>query len=101
VTVYLLCFDRHYVHARHYLGSARNLDARLAEHRNGRGARLLQVIAQAGIGWRLVRTWQNGDRKLERRLKNQKNGPRLCPECAARRIDRGGIGTAFPTRRAA
>jgi predicted GIY-YIG superfamily endonuclease len=85
VTVYLLCFDRPYHHARHYLGFAENLEARLAAHRKGTGARLVQVIAQAGIGWRLVRTWPGGNRALERRLKNQKHGPRLCPICAESR----------------
>ena len=82
MTVYLLHFERRYRHAGHYLGFAEDMGARLAAHRNGTGARLIQVIAQAGIGWRLARTWPDGDRALERRLKNQKHGPRLCPECA-------------------
>ena len=84
MTVYLLCFDRPYHHARHYLGFAEDLDARLAQHRRGAGARLIQVIAGAGIGWRLARTWPGGDRTLERRLKNQHHGPRLCPACNPR-----------------
>jgi hypothetical protein len=84
VTVYLLCFERPYHHARHYLGFAEALEARLAAHRAGRGARLLEVIAAAGIGWRLARTWPGGDRALERRLKRWHNGPRLCPACTPR-----------------
>lgn len=84
MTVYLLCFDRPYAHARHYLGIAEDLGARLEQHRRGAGARLLQVIAEAGIGWRLARTW-DGDRTLERRLKRQKNSPRLCPTCVSGR----------------
>jgi predicted GIY-YIG superfamily endonuclease len=80
VTVYLLHFDKPYKHARHYLGSTKNLKIRLAEHRAERGARLMEVISQAGISFTLARTWRGG-RKVERRLKNQKNAPKLCPIC--------------------
>lgn len=81
-TVYLLHFDRPYRHARHYLGWCRagRLDERLAEHRAGRGARLMAVIKDAGIGFELARTWP-GPRALERRLKNCHNTPRKCPLC--------------------
>ncbi len=48
--VYLLHFSEAYKHAKHYLGSADDLEARLERHRRGNGARLIQVIAQAGIG---------------------------------------------------
>jgi predicted GIY-YIG superfamily endonuclease len=80
--VYLLHLERPYKHARHYLGHATNLQARLAQHAAGNGARLLQVVMEAGIGWTLARTWLGG-RELERRLKRQKNSPRLCPICQA------------------
>ena len=41
----------------------------------------MEVIAAAGIGWKVVRTWA-GDRAFERRLKRRKNTPRrLCPVC--------------------
>jgi hypothetical protein len=66
--------------ARHYSGSARDLQARLAEHEKGQGARLLQVIKAAGITWRLARTWPGG-RDRERQLKNQGGASRRCPEC--------------------
>ncbi len=79
-TVYLLHFDRPYRHARHYLGWAADLDARLGEHAAGRGARLLQVIATAGIGWRLARTWPGG-RAREAQLKKQGGRSRCCPLC--------------------
>jgi predicted GIY-YIG superfamily endonuclease len=79
-TVYLLHFARPYRHARHYLGYADNLEQRLARHRAGSGARLLAVIAAAGIDWRLARTWP-GTRTLERRLKGRHSGVRLCPLC--------------------
>lgn len=81
MTVYLICFDKSYHHARHYLGFTKGpVEDRLDEHRRGHGARLLQVINEAGIGWRLVRTWR-GDRKLERRLKRWKKSRKLCPIC--------------------
>lgn len=85
-TVYLIHFDRPLHHARHYLGcTSGSLEERLERHATGRGARLMQVVQQAGIPWRLARTWA-GDRALERRLKAFKNAPsRLCPICRAAR----------------
>ena len=80
MTVYLLHFDEPYRHARHYIGYTDNLTWRLHLHNIGRGARLLEVVHSAGITWQLARTWE-GDRKLERRLKNRHEAPRLCPIC--------------------
>ena len=77
--VYLIHFYSPYAHARHYLGSTADLDARLAEHQRGAGARLLEVIADAGINWTLVRAWK-GDRQRERQLKNY-HRRQLCPLC--------------------
>ena len=66
----------------HYLGyTARRLRLRISEHRNGRGARLTQVAIERGISFTCVRTWPNGSRSLERKLKNQKNSFSLCPIC--------------------
>ena len=78
--VYLLHFDRPYRHARHYTGFATELDARLEEHAERRGARLLAVITEQGIGWQLARTW-SGTRARERQLKNQGGASRRCPLC--------------------
>ncbi len=78
--VYLLHFDRPYGHAAHYTGWAGDLNARLAEHAAGRGARLLAIIQAAGIGWRLARTWP-GTRRTERGLKRQGGASRRCPLC--------------------
>ena len=86
-TVYLLHLDQPYKHARHYLGWASDLDARLAQHARGAGARLLQVVRDAGIGWELARTWA-GDRNRERQLKKQGGRSRMCPVCkTARQAD--------------
>lgn len=82
-TVYLLHFERRLHHAGHYLGSADDLERRLAQHRAGRGARLIEVITEAGIGFSLARIWE-GDRTLERQLKRRKEAPRLCPICRGR-----------------
>ena len=80
--VYLVHFTQPYRHARHYPGWTAGLGSRLAEHQAGRGARLLQVITQAGIGWTLARTWQ-GTRERERQLKRQGGASRRCPICRA------------------
>ena len=58
MTVYLIHFDTKLAnHAQHYLGWADDLQARLECHRRGNGARLMAVITEKGIGWRLARTW--------------------------------------------
>jgi hypothetical protein len=85
-TVYLLHFcdaqgnALRLKHAGHYMGWSSDLDARLAAHRGGTGARLMEVITNAGIDWKLVRTW-TGTRKLERKLKNRGGHARVCPVC--------------------
>ena len=90
-TVYLLHFDRPYQHARHYIGWARDVEARLAAHAAGRGARLLEVAAAAGISWTLARTWQ-GTRTRERQIKNCGGASRCCPLCGVRpRPDRARV----------
>jgi len=81
--VYLIHFNVPYKHARHYLGSCDDLQARLARHKAGNGARLMEVVKNAGITWQLARTWEGGKGK-ERELKRQKNSPRLCPICNGR-----------------
>ena len=83
-TVYLLHFTRRYQHAGHYLGFSTDLAARLAEHAAGHGARLTQVVKDAGIGWTLTRVWPEATRGQERRLKNQHGAARFCPTCGAR-----------------
>jgi len=68
-------------HAGHYLGSAADLDRRLAQHGTSEGARLLEVqVKERGGTFRLVRTWPGG-REVEHRLKNGHQGNRLCPDC--------------------
>ena len=79
-TVYLIHFDRPYRHAAHYTGWTADLPARLATHAAGRGARLMEVIKGAGIGWRLALA-KPGDRREERRMKGRGGARRNCPMC--------------------
>jgi predicted GIY-YIG superfamily endonuclease len=83
-TIYLLHFDAPLAHAQHYLGFAEDLAARIERHRKGNGARLVAVFAEKGIGFTVARTWP-GDRTEERRIKNLKMAPRLCPICRAKK----------------
>jgi predicted GIY-YIG superfamily endonuclease len=78
--VYLLHFDQRYRHAGHYTGWTEDLAARLARHAVGDGARLLEVVHQAGITWQLARIWP-GPRARERQLKRQGGASRHCPLC--------------------
>jgi predicted GIY-YIG superfamily endonuclease len=82
-TVYLIHFNKAYRHARHYIGFTTNLDKRITDHLCGMGARLMEVITNAGIEWRVARTWR-GDRRLERRLKDWHNAALLCPLCSGK-----------------
>ena len=85
MAVYLLHFDRAYHHARHYLGWSPEVQARVNAHIHGRGARLTEVVHSAGIGMMWVRTWEDGDRVLERKLKNR-HSPQLCPICCGKPV---------------
>jgi hypothetical protein len=85
--VYLLHFDRpvgDVTNPRgsvgHYTGWTLNLPARLQDHAAGRGARLMEVVGEAGIGWQLARIWP-GTRTRERSLKRSGGAARRCPVC--------------------
>ena len=98
-TVYLIHFNRAYHHARHYLGFSTDLDKRITDHLCGMGARLMEVVTAAKIEWKVARTW-SGDRKLERRLKNRKEAPALCPVCSGKKaLQRGNYKAKGETKR--
>lgn len=83
--VYLICFDKPYHHARHYIGYVGEdvgVEARLEAHRKNKGARLLRALNIAGIGYKVVRVWESGDKTFERKLKNRKKSKTLCPCCS-------------------
>jgi predicted GIY-YIG superfamily endonuclease len=79
-TIYLLHLDTPLRHARHYVGLADDLEARLERHRSGDGARMLAVCRERGITWQLARTWE-GNRSFERWLKRKKGAAWFCPVC--------------------
>lgn len=83
MAVYLLHFhdkisDKHTT--QHYVGYAKNLSDRIHCHETNPDARLLQVAQEREITFVVARTWKGG-RELERRIKNRKNAPKLCPIC--------------------
>ena len=82
--IYMLCFHQPYRHARHYTGwSGDDVLDRLDQHASGRGARLMEVIHQAGIGFILIRVCE-GTRHTERAIKNAGGAVRYCPLCTPR-----------------
>lgn len=93
MAVYLLHFERPISPNHtclHYLGFANNVDARIKHHRAGTSkARLLEVAHERGIGFEVVRVWEDGDRELERRLKRWHNSRLLCPVCLEERKKHG------------
>jgi hypothetical protein len=66
------------------LGWAQNIEARIAQHRAGRGGRLPRAVMLAGYELRLVRTWPGATRERERALKNRHGLAGICPVCAYR-----------------
>lgn len=85
--VYLIHIQSKIHHAQHYLGytAMESVDDRLKYHRNGNGAKLLRYANLQGIKFAVVRVWECGNyreaAKLERKLKNRKESPKLCPVC--------------------
>jgi predicted GIY-YIG superfamily endonuclease len=81
-TIYLVCFDEPFSHARHYIGWTADLEARIARHLKGDGSNLLRHVQAAGIGWQVTGTWQ-GTRRDERAIKDRNEAPQYCPRCRA------------------
>lgn len=84
MTVYLIHLDEKISNSQHYIGwteSEKTLSARIAHHKNGSGARFLRAANDMGIEYEVVRTWKDGNKRFERRLKNRKNAKLLCPIC--------------------
>jgi predicted GIY-YIG superfamily endonuclease len=100
--VYLLHFDeplqsrsgKRVKRARHYIGASRKLKARLAAHARGyTGSRLMAVLREQGIGFRVAAAWewpgsQAGQAfRFERHLKARKRAADWCPCCATTTYD--------------
>jgi hypothetical protein len=80
--IYLLHLHRPLAHAGHYKGwcKADGLERRIKEHRTGySGAKFMEAVAKAGIGFDLAVTWE-GTRDDERRFKAH-GAARYCPLC--------------------
>jgi len=75
-----------------------DLPARLETHRAGRGARLMEVINAAGIGFTLARTW-TGTKSRERQIKTQGGASRHCPECGVTPRDQQKEAVMFGSKR--
>jgi hypothetical protein len=83
--VYLIHFEMKLHHAQHYIGFvATDLAQCIELHRGNRGAKLLTAVNNNGISWQVVRVWLNGDRYLERKLKNYKKSRCFCPVCSGK-----------------
>jgi predicted GIY-YIG superfamily endonuclease len=80
--VYLIHFEEKLHHAQHYIGFVdKNLQQRIKKHRSNKGAKLLVAANSKGIPWEVVRVWEDGNRELERKLKNCKKALCFCPIC--------------------
>lgn len=89
--VYILCFAHNpYRHAKHYCGYVEEdtkeaLLSRLERHKKGTGARLVQVITEAGITFKVAKIFKNKTRADERKFKKRGGLSRVCPICKRRK----------------
>ncbi len=86
--VYLLHFSQPYKHAKHYIGWAKKINARIKHHKDGTGARLPAVVVAAGIELITARIWKGKDKSFERNLKNCKKSSEFCPICAGEKANK-------------
>lgn len=65
--------------AQYYVGycEEHRLTERMFEHQSGRGAAMLRAAVRKGIQLSVVMTIPGATREDERKLKNQKNAPRI------------------------
>lgn len=82
--VYVLHFDQSFKHARHYIGCTSQPRERLIAHAQGRGARIVQAAAEAGIQFRLGAigiTNVRCMRRIERQTKDWHGSSQFCECC--------------------
>lgn len=93
--------------AQHYLGVAEDLVERIMQHMetiwvpldepeilenggirkgttHGPGATFMGFVNYLGVDWKLARTWPGAGKDWEKKLKDMKCTPDLCPECNPR-----------------
>lgn len=80
---YLIHADVKLHNIQHYIGwtTHKNVWRRLEDHRAGRGSRLTKAFVNKKITFRIVRIWPNGNKSLERDLKDHHKAKDLCPIC--------------------
>ena len=79
--VYLLHFEKPLHHAKHYVGCTKDVEKRLERHRKAPTPKIMQALKKKGIDFRLARVWKGKGKHFERRIKNRKEAPALCPIC--------------------
>lgn len=83
--IYILELHRPMAHTKFYVGwtkSPATLERRIEHHRNGTGARFTAVASERGIGFEVVAIIPDGDRTLERQIKNRKSTGRVVSQIA-------------------
>jgi predicted GIY-YIG superfamily endonuclease len=86
--VYLIHFSTPYKHAKHYIGWAKKIDARISHHKHGTGARLCAVVVDSGAELITARVWEGKDKSFERKLKNQHKPQDFCPICSGEKANK-------------
>jgi hypothetical protein len=82
MSIYLLHIDPPLKHARHYIGFCEgDPEDRLKQHLSGRGSPLIKAAVAAGSSITIAHVIPDGDRTMERRLKNRGGAARWCPVC--------------------
>lgn len=72
--------------AGHYIGWSTDADARIREHKAGKGAALTRAAVKQGVTLEVAQIIPNVTRAAERRLKNRGGGKRVCAICRGREI---------------
>ncbi len=108
MSVYILHLATPLEHARHYVGYADDVLARILEHadtswlpleqpidtedgrhisgrKSGPGATFMGVVNYHAIHWSLARVFEGADQAFERKLKNTHSTADYCPLCAGAR----------------
>ena len=85
-TVYLIHFESKLHRAQHYIGCTYlGVEERLARHKSGNGARLLNACNVLGIEYKVVSTVDFESREeayaFERKMKARKKARLFCPVC--------------------
>ena len=81
--IYILHFSKKVAgHAQHYVGYTSDSERRLKEHLNCNqsGSPLVKAAIERGYQVKVANTFE-GDRKVEKQIKRQKNTSRFCSIC--------------------